>query len=382
MPTSTATCAGSNTCARPATTSRRWRVPITTWRNGKPAMRWAEPPEFCPKTEYGAEHFQDMFWANRTVEKIRAADPSTPHAWLFFCWAPHPPLWCPEPYYSMYDPADIELPPNIAEWYPGQPEHLIHGPGARGVHLDRDGWRRVWASYLGLVTMVDEAIGRVITALKERGFWDDALVIFTQDHGESLGAHRLYQKMTAYEESAHVPFYVKPPRSHGVAPGRRSGFTGHVDIAPTILDYAGIARQPAHQGTSLRAQIEDANAAGSDAAFIEYHGDQAREMPMRSIVSGRFKYINHFGLGVNELYDIDSDPYETTSLIDSPDHAGVRDDLHRRLAAWMRESGDFLNLDRNADFAMTDWLRYDKRKGWTEESRLTDSLARGMERSE
>ncbi len=330
-------------------------VPYPEFRRGKADIRFYPRPGHVETTEFDAEHFLDLWWANRMCEKIRTADPADPHAWLFFAWAPHPPFWIPEPYASMYDPDKIDLPPNVGQWYDGQPPHLLHGTGAYGTYLQRDEWRKTWAAYFGLVTMVDEAIGRVIQALKDTGFWDDALVIFVQDHGENLGGHRLYQKFVAYEESAHVPLYIKPPG--GGEPSRRSHMVGHVDLAPTICDYTGVAPPDGAQGQSLRPILEDPHAPDPGYAFIEFNGDHGRGMPYRAVVTQRYKYIHHFDQGPDELYDLDADPYETDSKIDDENLAAIRDELKTRLVQWMRETGDFLDMQTHADFHPRDWNR-------------------------
>jgi len=336
-------------------------IPYPEFCGGKADIRFYPRPSFVETTAFDAEHFLDLWWAHRMCEKIRSADPADPHAWLFFGWAPHPPFWIAEPYASMYDPDALELPPNVGAWGDGQPPHLLHGTGAYGAYLQREEWRKIWAAYFGLVTMIDEAIGQVIRTLKEQEFWEDALVIFTQDHGDCLGAHRLFQKFVAYEESAHVPLFVKPPG--GCAPGRRPHRAGHVDLAPTVCDYAGVPAPEGAQGRSLRPAIEDPAVPDPGEAFVEYNGDQGRGMPYRAVITNRYKYIHHFGQGPDELYELAQDPYETMSLIDDPQHAEQSRQLKARLARWMRQSGDFLDMEANRDFCPHDWRDFLKEHG-------------------
>jgi choline-sulfatase len=338
-----------------AAPEKRELVPYPEFRSGRSDIRFYPRPTFVATTEFDAEHYLDMWWAGRMVEKIRAADCEHPHAWFFFGWAPHPPFWVPEPYAGMYDPKKIELPPNVGYWYEGQPAHLLHSTGAYGSYLLRDEWRRTWAAYFGLVSLVDDAIGRVIGSLKQNGFWDDALVVFAQDHGDCLGAHRLFQKFVAYEESAHVPLFIKPPG--GCSPGRRSQMVSHVDLAATICDYAGVPLPEGAQDSSLRPMIENVRASDLGHSFIEYNGDHGRGMPYRAVVTQQHKYIHHFGQGPDELYNLEADPYETRSLASDPAYAAIRDTLRRRLSRWMRETGDFLDMEANAEFHPLDWRR-------------------------
>ena len=338
------------------------RVPVPEFENGRLSIKFYHDPRHVEKTEFGAEHYRDRYWARCMAEKIRAADPSEPRAWFFHCWAPHPPFFVPEPYYGMYDPANIELPENVGRWYDGMPPFLLlHTGGYRGSGLQREEWRRTWAGYFGLVTMVDDCIGRVVRALKERGIWDDALVIFTQDHGEALGSHRMFQKMTMYEESARVPLLVKPPG--GAQTGRRRQMVGHVDIADTVCDYAAVDPLPDTWGESLRRPIEDPDAPWREATFCEFNGDHGRAFPSRAIITERYKYIHHF-CGPDELYDLVEDPQETRSLAGSPQHETRCGDFRARIDRWMRETDDVLDMTRDADFCPCRWQRLDRDRGW------------------
>ena len=187
------------------------RRPCAEFIDGEMSVKTFHPPTFVRETEFGAEDFMDVYWSRLMSDEIGGEDISKPQAWIFNGWAPHPPFWVPEPYFSMYDPAAIRLPENVGKWYAGQPPFLLHTPQTQAAYLKEDGWRKMWAAYFGLVTMVDDCMGRVIGALKQRGVWDDALVIFTMDHGDHLGAHSLSGKNTMYEESARIPLMIKPP---------------------------------------------------------------------------------------------------------------------------------------------------------------------------
>jgi arylsulfatase A-like enzyme len=216
-----------------------------------------------------------------------------------------------------------------------------------------DGWRKTWAAYFGLVTMVDDCMGRVVKTLKERGVWDDTLVVFTMDHGDHLGAHCLSAKNTMYEESARIPLFIKPP---GGGTGRRTQIANHVDLAATICEYAGMEAPPGHQGRSLKAAVEDAGTAWEDATFADYHGGQGRAYPSRAIFTSRYKYIYHF-CGPDELYDVVADPMEMKSLAKDPAFAGVKAELKGRLARWMKETGDVMDMENDAGFSPKDWPR-------------------------
>ena len=320
------------------------QVPNLEWCDGRPVVA-RRPQARRSLYPYPAEDFLDVFWSRLAEQQIAALDTSGPQYVETLFWAPHPPLCVPEPYYSMYRPEQIELPETVGRWYSGQPASLlIQSCGQMGAGRTRREYREGWSAYLGLVTMVDECIGRVITALKEKGIWDDALVIFTQDHGDMMGCHHLTQKHCFYEEAAHLPLLVKPP---GGAAGRRKQLVSAIGFCPTVCDYAGAEAPQGVQGRSYRGLVERADTEWDDAIFMEYNGDQGRnDMPMRGIVADaggrRFKYIFTTN-DVDELYDLTADPAEKRSLISSPEHQQLRLDLRGRLAEWMRRTGDFID---------------------------------------
>ena len=318
------------------------RSPTPDYLDGRLVMRHYTNPN--TKLWPGpAEEFLDSWTADRIVEMIEQADPAEPLTLMGNFWLPHPPLSCPEPYFSMYDPDALELPETVGRWYEGQsPMQLINLPGHVAAGTTIAGWRRAWAVYLGMVRLLDDCVGRVVAALKARGLWDDALVVFTADHGEMLGCHRLFQKMCMYEESLRVPMLVKPPAGRG-GPGVREQLTQHLDLAATICDYAGLEVMPGSAGRSFRAVVEDPAAAGRDEVFAEFNGNSGRGFQQRAIVTPTHKYIHNHGYGP-ELYDLRADPAETVNLCqaDAPPPEAAR--LRDRLRRWMADTGDYIHM--------------------------------------
>ena len=286
------------------------------------------------------------------VEEVEKLDLSRPQYIEALFWAPPPPLSLPEPYYSMYPEDEIDLPETVGRWYDGQPASLLwQSCGMMGLGRNREEYRQAWSAHMGLTTMVDECIGRVIAALKAKGIWDDAWVIFTQDHGDNLGCHHLTEKHCFFEEAAHIPLMVKPPVGTTVSRNRRPHLVNAIDYSPSICDIADVEQPKGVQGRSWRSIIDNPGAPWRDATYMEYNGDQGRNhMPMRSIVANAqgstWKY-NWTRGDVDELYNLEADPLEMQSLVDHPDCRHLHGELRARLREWMRETSDIVEMEQD-----------------------------------
>ncbi|MFQ5809626.1 MAG: sulfatase-like hydrolase/transferase, partial [Armatimonadota bacterium] len=286
------------------------------------------------------EHFFDTWVAREAVDFLEQTNGDDPFALLCYFWLPHPPMVVPEPYCSMYDPADVEPPPHFMAPLVSKPEmHMRHLPGQLGAYPTREEWLDTWAVYYGMVTMVDECIGMVLDALERRSVDEDTLVIFVPDHGEMLGCHSLYQKMVCYEDSIRLPCIMRAP---DVSAGRRGQLACHVDLLPTVLEYAGIESPPNVHGMSLRPTLQDPDAATQEAVFSEYNGNKDLNYFQRAVITERYKYIENEG-DITELYDLQEDPCEIRNLaLGEPGE--VEFDLRQRLRAWQHETGDILGF--------------------------------------
>src|SRR5215472_3060762 len=197
---------------------------------------------------------------------------------------PHHPFTPPGRYWSMYDPRAMALPPSfhpgnrvlarsvawaLAERASGKSS--LEGQAAFAVN-EREA-REAMALSCGMITMIDDAVGRVLAALAAGGLAHDTVVIFTTDHGDFLGDHRLLLKGPAhYEGITHVPFIWAEP---GAGAARRTeALAGTLDIAPTILDRARVQSYNGIQGLSLMPVLEGAAGVARDSMVIE--DDQQR----------------------------------------------------------------------------------------------------------
>lgn len=177
------------------------------------------------------------------------------------------------------------------------------------------------ARYDAEIRGMDAAFGEVIDALRAKGLYDESAIVFTSDHGESLGEHDLYFEhgWFAYDATLRVPLIIKRPGQH--AGGRIDTPVSNLDFLPTLLGLAGL-HADSGPGTDVLAATRPPAPVlieNSDRYPEKYHGAR----------TGRWKYLRRESDGREELYDLASDPGERTNL------AGKRLDERRELAAFV-----------------------------------------------
>ncbi|KKL23816.1 hypothetical protein LCGC14_2421590, partial [marine sediment metagenome] len=292
------------------------------------------------KAPCGAGNDYDTFVAS---EAARVMAESTGRDQPFAVWCcfhgPHPPFVIPEPYYSMYAPEEIAPPANFVD----PPEPMARWQGAVSpinthfVDWDWAAWRPAAAVYRGYVKLLDDAVGLLLDTIEAKGLADDTVVIYSSDHGEMLGSHRLWQKSNMYEESAHIPLIVRPPG--GCSRREAGGLASLADVAPTILDFAGVAQPGNLHSRSLCGAIEGRQADGRDAVFSEWNPHSLHDGNLRMVRTDRYKYI-WYPEGADSLYDLVADPHELRDLIGEPACREVVDEHRQRLSQWLAETDD------------------------------------------
>ncbi|MGW4800844.1 sulfatase-like hydrolase/transferase, partial [Nonomuraea sp. NPDC004297] len=237
----------------------------------------------------------------------------------------------------MYDPERVPLPASMAETFDGKPEvQRRYSEYWSADSFDADAWRGLIAAYWGYVSLIDAQIGRLLSALRELGLWDDTAVIFTADHGEFTGSHRLNDKGPAmYEDIYRVPGIVRVP---GLPARTVDAFATLIDLNPTILDLAGLPPQEPCDGESLLPLLSGAPAEGRDSVTAEFHGHHF-PYSQRMYRDRRHKLVFN-PEGVHELYDLDNDPHELRNVYAVPGYAEVRRDLTVRLYRELLRRGD------------------------------------------
>lgn len=295
--------------------------------------------------EEGVSYYFDGYFTDRALQGLRERDPDRPLFLSAMYLAPHPPLDVPEPWYSRVKAEDVQLPENVGRWYPYQsPLQMYNLTGVIGGHYTVEQWRESWRVYLGLVGLLDDCVGQLLDELKRQGIYDDCLVVFTSDHGEMLGSHRLFQKMCMYEESVRTPLYIRLPGSAHA--GTHIGNTvSHLDVLPTLCEYLDV-KAPVCEGRSLAPLMEGRDGWQDRDVYIQFDGNGALGNFQRCIVRDRYKLIaDIFKDEVYfELYDIETDPQETRNLLFGESIPAVAYELLESLLTHMAATHDEIHL--------------------------------------
>jgi arylsulfatase A-like enzyme len=316
----------------------------------------------CPqafRTPIPEELYPTAYIAGKScewLERYAAGDRRRPFFLMTSFPDPHHPFTPPGRYWSMYRPQDMALPPSF---HPGnrplaRPVAWALAQRASGqavvteqaaFAVDEREAREAMALSCGMIAMIDDAVGRVLARLAACGLADDTVVVFTTDHGDFLGDHRLLLKGPAhYEGITHVPFIWAEP---GERPPRTAdALAGTLDIAATILDRARVQPYNGIQGISLLPAIAgEGNGSARESMVIE--DDQQRAslgyaVPsrMRTLITPRWRMTIAHGDPWGELYDLANDPHEMDNLFEDAGHREVRARLMEELAYRQMELAD------------------------------------------
>ena len=272
----------------------------------------------------------------------------------FFCWLsfadPHHPFSPPRPYDTMYDPATVPMPRLGAAALADKPPHFRRayttqeaweGIGA-GDDLDaitEPQMRDIIARTYGMITLIDENVGRVLAELERSGLADNTIVLFTSDHGDLMGdCGLLFKGPFLLEGLINVPLIWRVP-GRGAQGVHSAGLFNSCDLAPTLLALLGLGVPPAMDGIA-QPELACGGAAHRDAAFVEFKSKYRPELNLRTVITADRKLTYYPGLSDGELYDMTQPVPEQRNLYHDPAHAGERTALLQRLLDWEIRSAD------------------------------------------
>jgi arylsulfatase A-like enzyme len=264
------------------------------------------------------EEYVDYWIAEQSIEFLNYPGPKPFFLWCGFC-GPHAPIDPPSPYDEIYPFDEMPLPKSRND----DPKRSPKGQDEAWWGTDLKKALRWRSFYWGLVTLIDDMIGRLVSFLEERGLLDNTLIIFTSDHGDMACDYNMVEKGNFYEEVVRVPLFVVPPGGE-VATSRVGGLVETSDIAPTILDYAGVQKPPQMQTRSLRPILEGRGEPRESILSEFATKDKARKG--KCLRTDRYKYVFWGRDEVAEFYDLQEDPEELVNLVGDPGH---RDEIER-----------------------------------------------------
>ena len=258
-----------------------------------------------------------VLFADAAIGFLREQDPAEPFFLYAAFTAPHDPRTPPDKYRAMYPPEAMPLPPNF------QPEHPFDNGELRirdellAAHPREPAEvRRHLAEYYGMISHLDEQIGRILGALETTGHATNTIIVYVADHGLSVGQHGLIGKQNLYDHSIRVPLILAGP---GIPVGRRpEGLVYSHTLFPTLCELSGIDIPATVEARSLR-PVWQPGGAGNKIAFSAYKGLQ------RMLRRGSWKLIEYtvpcqpFR---RQLFDLAQDPWETQNRADEPAQRG------------------------------------------------------------
>lgn len=325
--------------------------------------------EFCAKLP--EEHGKPAYVAREASRFIRL-NRETPFILYVNFIEPHMPFSSPRD--EQYDRTGIPLPESfhhaLSDKQPLKVRLLRQAYrelGFEGKELKtEEDWKDLIARYWGLVSLVDTHLGTVLDTLVEMGLEEQTILVYTSDHGDMMGCHRLLAKCVMYEEAVKVPLLLKVP---GLACEGRviENPVSHIDLVPTLLEAMG-QPVPGHlEGFSWMPFLQGTGRLVEDNVFIEWNGhnngfgdligrtrildiwkdgNRGEEIaaafadPVRTIVTPDGWKYNHSQLGEHELYNLTTDPYEQHNLYGNDGTRELVEGLYGKILDWQRRTGD------------------------------------------
>ncbi len=254
---------------------------------------------------------------------------------------PHSPYDPPPRFLAMYEDADVP-PAVVGDWARlaprGDPTDYSLWRGDLGAEQARQSRR----AYYGSVTFIDEQIGRIVGVLRERGWLDRTLIVFTADHGDMLGDHHLWRKAYAYEGAARIPMLVRWPARISAARGRVIPLPVELrDLLPTFVDAAGIRMDgKPFDGSSLLDPIRGEIERWRPYIDLEHSRCYSPENHWSALTDGRSKYIFHAHNGKEQLFDLTADPAELHDLAADAAHRDQLETWRTRMVEHLKIRGE------------------------------------------
>ena len=280
----------------------------------------------CAESDLEERFYSTEWITRRAEEQIGRWEEDAPAVLMVGYVSPHHPFDPPAPYSTMYDPEKLRLLDGYTQ------EALKRDVEANGTAMDYTSLsegdvRAMMAAYYGMISEIDDGIGRLIGLLKRKGLYENTMIIFTSDHGEYMGFHHMMLKCNyLYDPLAKIPLLVKYPGQKDA--GRtESALSENIDVAPTVLEACGVKAPASMQGKSLLT--------GGGREFVFSEGQYGTEEEPRigyMLRTKRYKLLVQGSMENTMLFDLEKDPEELENVAEDPAYGEILAGLQRRLA--------------------------------------------------
>ncbi len=274
------------------------------------------------------KHQITTWTGNEAASFISSYDREQPFFLHVSFFGPHHPYSTSDPWDKMYDPQEVSLPPTFGKKQPG---------AQAGIRPDwpEETWRKIIAAYCGNISAIDYQIGRIIEALKDKGLYENTLIVFTSDHGDHMGDFSQLGKGTMLESSVRVPLLVKVPGKEAEEK-RHNEIINTIDLYNTFLDYAG---EPATRSSSESRSLIPLLAGEPGWVNETYSsiGSADGKNGQVMYIEDNMKCVGFLKNGAmkTELYDRSDKIPDTQNIADKPENAKIRAEMEASIIEWM-----------------------------------------------
>lgn len=280
--------------------------------------------------------------AVRTIEHYESEQP----LFLKISFArPHSPYDPPKRILDLYQ--EIEIPaPAEGEWSKTVGANCTvpkQEPDAAFAHFSEGYVKNTRKHYYAAITFIDEQVGRIVKALKDKGMYENTLICFTSDHGDMMGDHHHWRKTYAYEGSAAIPMIIKTPASVKNVHDRGTSIENPVelrDVLPTFLDAAGVETPGDMDGCSMLKLVKVEKADWRRWIDLEHATCYSEHNYWCALTDGKIKYIWFLRTGEEQLFDLLKDPDETQNQADNRAYKKRLEELRMAMAEHLSERGE------------------------------------------
>lgn len=334
-----------------------WNVPVNDYdETGKYEKEIPFTPNFSAASDVvrvraqrinAGYHSTDLF-SDSAVKYIQEYNSDAPFFMYIAYLAPHDPRTMPEKYRNMYKAEDITLPPNFSAmptvnfgWAAGRDETVEAYP------RDPEKVKQHIADYYAMISHIDDNIGKILTALEEKGELDNTIIVLAGDNGLAIGQHGLMGKQNIYEHSVCVPLVMAGP---GIPKDQiDERYVYLLDVYPTLCELCGMEIPDTVDGKSFAKMFTDKHFVSRDALYLAFHSR------MRGVIENGYKLIEYRTkeLKLTQMFNLKEDPWETKNLFGIQGYEAIAEHLRQRMLE-LRDEWD----DEKMEFGAHFWQQY------------------------